>query len=105
MMRDLCAGLSEDIGGARDVVVWGAGELTMKLLRLPPLRDLNVIAIVDSNKVKQGRRFGDIPVVAPRQVSVACPIVIGSILHVASIKRTIKETGLRNPVIEARKSG
>jgi hypothetical protein len=78
--------------GSGPIVVWGAGQLAMKLLA-GVLRDVPVDAIVDSAQDKWGERFGDIPVIAPHDlnsmVDEQVPIVVTSIHHQDSITATI----------------
>jgi SAM-dependent methyltransferase len=79
--------------GAGPVVVWGAGQLAMKLLA-GPLRDARVAAIVDSSSDKWGGRFGDIPVVGfehlDAEVASDIPILVASIHHQDSIVAAAK---------------
>ena len=79
--------------GAGPVVVWGAGQLSMKLLA-GPLRDARIAAIVDSSSDKLGGRFGDVPVIGPEQLDDAVGpdvrILVASIHHQDSIVAAAK---------------
>jgi FlaA1/EpsC-like NDP-sugar epimerase len=74
--------------GAGPVVVWGAGQLAMKLLA-GPLRDAEISAIVDSSSDKWGGRFGDVPVIGREELDAVVgpdvPILVASIHHQDSI--------------------
>jgi 2-polyprenyl-3-methyl-5-hydroxy-6-metoxy-1,4-benzoquinol methylase len=71
-----------------DVMVWGAGQLTMKLLRDTVLFDADVIGIIDSSPQKQGLHFNGVSVIPPDVAAAdSCPVVIGSIHHAPEIAR------------------
>ena len=75
--------------GDRSVVVWGAGQLSMKLLS--ELSDREVIALVDTSESKWGLHFGELVVVGPNQVPDGTePILITSIHHQESIEHSIQ---------------
>ena len=81
--------LRADIGDG-PVVVWGAGQLSMKLLA-GPLRDANVTDLVDTSEAKWGQHFGDLVVVGPNDVTADdTPILITSIHHQESIESTVQ---------------
>lgn len=93
------ARLRRELGSAERVIVWGLGELTMKLLLLPSLTDRKV-TLVDSGTSKQGLQINGSPVVSPAAVvGDDDPIVVGSVHHCRSILGTIRRHGLENPVI------
>ena len=46
-------------------MVWGAGQLTMKLLHDTVLAEANVIGLIDSSSQKQGLHFAGVEVVPP----------------------------------------
>lgn len=103
LMSALCANLAQDLEGHNEVIAWGAGELTMKMLRLKPLRDKKIAAIVDGNTVKQGRKLGGIKVISPDAIKKPdLPIAIISVIHADSIKRTIAIGKIQNPIVELR---
>jgi len=103
MMQAYQENLRADLGAARSVIVWGAGELAMKMLRLPPLCEVKIKTIVDGNPAKTGRKMGSVSVVGPDALkSSTTPIVITSVIHADSIKCAIEKAGLTNPVVELR---
>ena len=97
--------LDETIRRALDrllsVIVWGTGQLTMKLLAETCLREANIEAFVDGNPVNQGKELlgrkviggGDLP-------SGTTPILVCSLINSAAIIQAIRSLGLTNPVVE-----
>ena len=90
--EELMANLTQHIRtqlGDRPMIVWGAGQLAMKLLA--ELRDNEIVALVDTSESKWGLEFGDQIVVGP--IAIADnddPILITSIHHQASIENSIR---------------
>lgn len=84
-----------------DLIVWGTGQLCMKLLVETSLSNANIIAFVDSNSVKWGSVLKGIPIQSPQAVKdTRIPILIASILNQAEIENTIRtKWGLANPVV------
>ena len=77
--------------GDEEVVVWGAGQLSMKLLA-GPLDSIRVSAVVDTSASKWGMHLGRYVVVGPDDVKDSTyPVIIMSIHHQRSIRKTIKE--------------
>jgi SAM-dependent methyltransferase len=102
LMQRINDGLRERIDVARPVVLWGAGQLSLKLLSDSVLSELPIAAIVDSSPQKQGLHVGDRVVEPPSAVKdpAAC-IVIASIHHEDAIERTIRvEMGLPNRIVK-----
>ena len=86
----------------RRAILWGAGQLTMKLLALPSLSRIQVQAIVDSNPTLRGKTLGGAPVIGPQQIpgtAESSAIVIATLLHAEEIMAQIRSMGLRNPVL------
>jgi 2-polyprenyl-3-methyl-5-hydroxy-6-metoxy-1,4-benzoquinol methylase len=85
------------------LVVWGTGELTMKLLAESSLRNANILAFVDSNPVNQGKALIGRTIHAPRDLlglANSYSILIATLLHQEAIIRTIRqELGLANQVV------
>ena len=94
--------LQQSVAGHR-VVVWGVGQLTMRLLGESTLGDADIAVFVDSNPVHHGRTLAGRPIVAPHalasHVDADTPIVIGSLVNLESIEASIRNHGLRNPII------
>ena len=107
LMREFDQQLESALGACEEVVVWGVGELTMKLLREPALARRRLAALVDSSEVKQGLYMQGTEVIGPEQLhSGSSPIVVGSVHHCASIVEAIRgRYGLENPIVTLRSPG
>ena len=94
------ATLLDNAIGEREVVLWGAGQLSMKLLA-GPLRHHRVHSVIDSSTQKQGLHLGEVEIRAPEAIKgLPLPIVVGSVHHQASIVRSIREEwGSANPLV------
>ena len=88
---------------AGDVVVYGTGQLAMKLLTETVLSERRIAAFADGNPVKAGQRFGGVPVVRPEDLAETAganaAIVITTLLHTEGIRERIAGLGLPNPVL------
>ena len=82
------------------VILWGAGQLAMKLVALPSLARVEVRALVDNNPTLRGKTFRGAAVVGPKDIAGTYePIVIATLLHDGEISAQIRRLGLDNPVI------
>jgi SAM-dependent methyltransferase len=88
--------LDRSLAGQRQVAIWGVGELTMKLLRLPALTQPGRnLTLVDGSQGKQGLSLDGRQVLEPTVLrSTTGPVVVSSIHHAASITRAIAGLGL-----------
>lgn len=102
--RDLIAHLNQQIldllSSSPEIIVWGTGQLAMKLLSDTALADAKIAAFIDANPVHANRTVRGIPILPPS----GCrdrnlPILITSLLHAEGIRATIRSLGLRNPVV------
>jgi 2-polyprenyl-3-methyl-5-hydroxy-6-metoxy-1,4-benzoquinol methylase len=92
--------IGEALEESPSLIVWGAGQLTLKLLAETRLSQARVIAFVDSNPIRQGRFLRGVPILAPRAIrAYPQPILIGSLLHHRQILEEIERLGLTNRVI------
>ena len=97
--------LAVDLRGRKKIILWGAGQLTMKLLTLPSLAGTELRALVDNNPILQGKRIANAVVMSPKDLrDTDDPIVIGTLLHTDAITGQIRRLGLDNPVIELRQT-
>ena len=83
-----------------NVIVWGTGQLAMKLLAETCLGTANIIVFVDGNPVNHGNIILGKPVISPLALKVMdpYPIIITTLLHYRSIQEDIQQLGLCNPV-------
>lgn len=84
-----------------EVIVWGTGQLAMKLLAETSLAKAQIMAFVDGNSINHGKMILGKRIIAPQEVkSMNHPIVITSVLHSREIEKVIRnEMGLNNPII------
>jgi hypothetical protein len=102
LMERISEALAAEIPVDRDVAIWGAGQLTMKLLRNTVLARRRVVAIVDGSPQRQGLHLDGLPVVAPAALRARpdVPVVIGSFHSERSILRMMRERyELRNRAV------
>jgi hypothetical protein len=95
--------LRERLGGYREFILWGMGELSMKLLAQTVLAELDPVALVDGNAARQGAQYRGEPVVSPDAIRRDdVPIVIGSLIRDEPIISAIAARQLPNPVVPLR---
>jgi FlaA1/EpsC-like NDP-sugar epimerase len=84
----------------RRIIVWGTGQLVMKLLVETALADAEIIAFVDNNPINQGKKLRGVNILAPDQIDrYSEPILVSSTLHQQAIVEQISEMGIKNPLI------
>ncbi len=101
LMRRLDESIGLILAKHHSVIVWGTGQLTMKLLAETCLREADIEAFVDGNPVNQGKELlgrkviggGDLP-------RCATPILVCSLINSAAIIHAIRSLGLTNPIVE-----
>jgi len=99
-MEEINRHLAGELANSQRVILWGAGQLTMKLLALPSLARTQVQAVVDNNPALRGKTLRGAPVVSPRDIgSNQEPIVIATLLHADEISTQIRHLGLDNRVV------
>ncbi len=94
--------LAMQLEGHQRAILWGAGQLAMKLLALPSISRVELVAIVDNNPTLRGKSLGGVNVVGPEDLSLkhtSVPIVIFTLLHNHEIEDQIRRLGLNNPVL------
>jgi SAM-dependent methyltransferase len=104
--------LWDENGAARPAIVWGAGQLTLKLLAETRLGEANVLYFVEGNSVHWGKELQSTPIVSPQQLNEVfnsqpelrnAPIVVGSTIHQdAIIARVQGELMWQNPLVTLR---
>lgn len=74
------------------VIVWGTGQLALKLLAETVLGDAEILCFIDGNPVFHGKRIAGVPVRGPEVLSdFGCPVVIASTIHRVAIERRIRD--------------
>lgn len=99
LMDKMNARLETIIGECPEIIVWGTGQLAMKLLAETCLGQANIIAFVDGNPANWGRLLRGIPIKPPQHIfGAGSPILITSTLHQSEIECDIKRMGLPNVI-------
>jgi SAM-dependent methyltransferase len=92
--------LAAQLADTKHVILWGAGQLAMKLLALSSLAKVHLRAIVDNNPVLRGKTLAGAPIVGPQDiVHTGEPVIIATLLHADEISAQIRHLGLNNPVL------
>jgi 2-polyprenyl-3-methyl-5-hydroxy-6-metoxy-1,4-benzoquinol methylase len=100
MMQEIDQQLRSVLASSAEVIVWGTGQLTMKLLCDTALKDAEVVAFVDGNPVNVGKTLRGVPIIRPDQLkNQGAPIVLATLLHTQGIRDRINSLGLTNPVV------
>jgi FlaA1/EpsC-like NDP-sugar epimerase len=85
LLRRIDAHLRQSLG-KEAIALWGAGNLALKLLEDTVLKDLNVVAVVDGSRQRQGISLNGIKVVAPETLkNFVGTVLIMSLHHDESI--------------------
>ncbi|HEY6301831.1 MAG TPA: class I SAM-dependent methyltransferase [Terriglobales bacterium] len=100
MMQEIDRQLRSVLASSTEVIVWGTGQLTMKLLCDTALKDAKVVAFVDGNPVNVGKTLRGVPIIRPDQLeNRRPPIILATLLHTQGIRNRITSLGLTNPVV------
>ena len=83
------------------LMVWGTGQLTMKLMAETSLRNAKIHCFIDSNPINHGKALLGIPIIAPSQITdFSVPILLATLLHHREIGTTIRnDLRLPNPIV------
>lgn len=99
MTIEIDAQISKILLRSPSIVVWGTGQLTMKLLAETSLTHGHIVAFVDNNPINHGKLLHDIPIVSPKELDkLSAPILVATLLHHKAIARQIHEMGLKNEI-------
>ncbi len=100
MMQEIDQQLRSVLASSTEVIIWGTGQLTMKLLCDTALKDAQVVAFVDGNPVNVGTTLRGVQIIRPEQLeNQSAPIILATLLHTQGIRNRITSLGLRNPVV------
>jgi SAM-dependent methyltransferase len=82
------------------VIVWGTGQLALKLLVETSLGKANIAAFIDNNPINQGNTLHGIKILSPQALTTLDgPILITTILHQQAIAAQIRQMGLLNEIV------
>lgn len=99
-LRQIDEFLARVLSASPELIIWGVGQLTLKLLAETRLGKSKVVAFADSNPIHHGRCLAGIPILSPHEVcSLSQPILISTLLHQNEIASQIARMGLTNPLI------
>jgi 2-polyprenyl-3-methyl-5-hydroxy-6-metoxy-1,4-benzoquinol methylase len=99
-MRRIEARIQATLANSPQIVVWGTGQLAMKLLTETSLAQADILAFVDNNTINHGRILKSIPIIGPDQLKeINAPILITTLLHHRAIAEQIRNMQLKNEII------
>jgi len=100
ILNEINARLNAALAKSKRLIVWGTGQLAMKLLAETSLANTEIAAFVDSNPIHHGKILRGTKIIPPEAVrDLDEPILIASTLHQQSISDQIRNMGLGNPLI------
>jgi SAM-dependent methyltransferase len=101
MMDRMDVRLKRVLAKSPEVIVWGTGQLAMKLLVETSLSTARIAAFVDGNPINVGKRLKGIEIKAPTEIAgMPQPIIITTTLHQRAIANRIRnELRLSNEIV------
>ncbi len=103
VMAEIEARLQTVLAQDSKVIIWGTGQLAMKLLAETSLAQAQIEAFVDGNPLYHGQLLQGKPIIAPDEIFASNhPIIVTSILHHRAIAEKIRQLHLPNPIIALR---
>jgi len=100
MMSDIDSRISSLLARTPSIIVWGTGQLAMKLLVETSLAHADVLAFVDNNPINQGRVLRNVPIIGPSQLTeLSAPILITTLLHHRAIAEQIRNMNIKNEIV------
>ena len=73
------------------VMVWGVGQLAMKLLAETCLARARITAFIDMNPIHHGKKLSGIPIIPPQAITdTGSPIIVATLLHQKEITEAIQ---------------
>jgi SAM-dependent methyltransferase len=99
-MQKLDSQLAVALAGCTEFILWGTGQLAMKLLCDTALKDARLLACVDGNSVNFGKRLRGVPILPVERIpSQTVPIIITTLMHAEEVRSNIRALGLKNPIV------
>lgn len=84
------------------IIIWGTGQLALKLLAETSLRGASIVAFTDGNPLHHGKTLHGVPIIPPEQLAglPRYPIVLVTLLHHDAISCRIRgELKLTNKIV------
>jgi MoaA/NifB/PqqE/SkfB family radical SAM enzyme/SAM-dependent methyltransferase len=83
-----------------EIVVWGVGSYTLRLIDNSSLGKCNIVFFVDKDPKKQGLKVKDVPIYSPDRLKAhKGPIIISSALYSDEVLKEIKDMGINNDIV------
>ncbi|NJK91012.1 MAG: class I SAM-dependent methyltransferase [Blastochloris sp.] len=99
LLQSLDQRLQSIISRHESLIVWGTGQLTLKLLAETCLGRASIRAFVDTNPVHQGKFLHGVPILSPSGLAgMKDPILAASLINQQSIIDSIGGLGISNRV-------
>lgn len=99
MLSDIDSRISELISRAPSIIVWGTGQLSMKLLAETSLSRADIVAFIDNNPINHGKVLHGKPILPPAEVGKwDVPILVATLLHHHSIAKQIRDMDIVNEI-------
>jgi FlaA1/EpsC-like NDP-sugar epimerase len=101
MMDQMDARLKKLLAKSPEVIIWGTGQLAMKLLVETSLAQATVVAFIDGNPINVGKKLRGIEIQSPGHLAgLPQPIIITTTLHQKAIAERIRhELRLPNEIV------
>ncbi|MEO5888190.1 MAG: class I SAM-dependent methyltransferase [Anaerolineales bacterium] len=100
ILNEIEVRLQKILTNSPKIIVWGTGQLTMKLLTETSLARATILAFVDNNPINQGKVLRGMSIIAPNQLdNLNVPIVVATLLHHHAIADQILQMQLPNEII------
>lgn len=68
-LEEAVARIAPLVASREPVVIWGAGSLTARLMCTTPLRQANIVAVIDRNPQLHGKRLGEVTIQPPADIA------------------------------------
>lgn len=99
-MQRLSSRIADIVREHPELIVWGTGQLLLKLLSETPLGQARIIVFVDKNPINHGKTLHGVPIVSPDQVAnYQQPVLISTVLHEHAIRAEALYSGLDNLIL------
>jgi len=101
IMDKIEARMQQTLKTSPEVIVWGTGQLALKLLAETSLGQARIAAFVDGNPINHGKVLRGSPILPPEKIrGLTQPIIITTILHQEAIASKIRDQmKLTNPIV------
>jgi SAM-dependent methyltransferase len=92
MLSHLESRMSAALASGKPIIVWGTGQLAMKLLAETALGQATIAAFVDGNPINHGKILHGIPIRSPQELAgLPHPILVTSTIHQTAIVSRIRD--------------